>query len=123
VAVSSSYSTNTYYDNSVSVGWVVNLPLIVNLNMGRGSSKENTDRFGYYVGAGFGYHHGDFLVEDYTYSEVLSKSINSFGPAFNGGMRFGVGRMHRNIEVRFSYMKGLNDNKPNVFGVACLFNF
>lgn len=129
------YSTSYYDDNDdVSVGVVLNAPLIVNLNMGRGSTKENTQKFGYFVGAGAAYYHGDFIDSyDDTYS------INAFGPAANAGFRLGVGRKHRNIEIRFSYMKGINDNKrtrfddfgnsiivnekPNAFGVACLFNF
>ena len=94
--------------------------------MGRGSTKENRDKFGYFVGAGFGYHHGDFIstyIDAYGYDETISESINVFGPAANAGLRFGVGRKHQNIEVRFSYMKGLNDKKPNIFGVGCAFNF
>lgn len=125
VSTSSYYSSYSYYDD-VSVGFVANLPLIINLNMGRGSTKENRDKFGYFVGAGFGYHHGDFIstaIDDYGYDVTTTESINVFGPAANGGLRFGVGRKHQNVEVRFSYMKGLNDNKPNIFGVGCSFNF
>jgi len=115
-----------YYSDNVSVGFVINAPLIVNLNMGRGSTRENRQKFGYFVGAGFGYHHGDFLVDETDasgYNYIGSRSLNAFGPAANGGVRFGVGRKHRNIEVRLSYMKGLNDTRPNVFGLAGLFNF
>lgn len=113
------------YDNT-SVGFVLNAPLIVNLNMGRGSTKENTKKFGYFVGAGFGFHHGDFLSDMYdpnTGTYVDSYSSNTFGPAANAGIRLGVGRKHKNIEIRFSYMKGINENKPNIGGVACSFNF
>lgn len=131
IAVSASTSSTYdayygYYNDNISVGFVINAPLIINLNMGRGSTKENTQKFGYFFGAGFGYHHGDFLVDEtdsYGYNFVGSRSLNTFGPAGNAGMRFGVGRKHKNIEVRFSYMKGLNDTKPNVFGIAGLFNF
>lgn len=115
-----------YYSDNVSIGFVINAPVIINLNMGRGSTRENRQKFGYFVGAGFGYHHGDFLVDETDpsgYNYVGSRSLNTFGPAANGGVRFGVGRKHQNIEVRLSYMKGLNDTKPNVFGLACLFNF
>jgi hypothetical protein len=62
------------------------------------------------------------LVDDYN-NGVIARSSNTFGPDANAGLRFGVGRKHRNIEVRFSYMKGLNEDKPNIFGVAGLFNF
>lgn len=122
-----SYTTSYYSD--FSLGFVLNAPLIVNINMGRGSTKENTDKFGYFAGAGFGYHHGEFLLYD-TYYDITPVSKNDYGPAANAGLRFGVGRNHMNIEVRFSYMKGLNSdkiysfvNKPNIFGVGCAFNF
>jgi hypothetical protein len=131
IAVSSSTST-TYdavygysYDNA-SVGFEINAPLIINLNMGRGSTKDNRQKFGYFIGVGFGYHHGDFLVDETDAlgnNYVGAKSLNSFGPAANGGVRFGVGRKHRNIEVRLSYMKALGDARPNIFGIAGLFNF
>ena len=132
VSFSGLYSTN--YDDEVSVGVVLHAPLIVNLNMGRGSTKDNTQKFGFFVGAGAAYYRGDFID---SYDEGYS--INAIGPAGNAGVRLGVGRKHRNIEIRFSYLKGINDNirtrddgfgnlvtfndKPNVYGVACLFNF
>ncbi len=128
ISASTGTTTDQYgyiYDNS-SIGFMVNAPLIINLNMGRGSSKDNTQKFGYFVGAGFGYHHGDFLVDaidDYGYSYVKTTSSNIYGPAGNAGVRFGVGRRHRNIEVRLSYMKGINENKPHIFGIAAGFNF
>lgn len=117
---------NTYNYDDITVGFVFNAPLIINLNMGRGSTNENREKFGYFVGAGFGYHHGDFLVDKTdangnNYQGTFS--LNTFGPAANAGVRFGVGKMHKNIELRFSYMKGLNDTQPDIFGIACLFNF
>jgi len=114
------YYYGGYYD--ASVGLVINAPLIIDLNMGRGSTKENRDKFGYFVGAGFGYHHGDFLTTD-DYGYTGTESTNGYGPAAHGGLRFGVGRKHQNVEVNFSYMKVLNDSKPNIFGVGCAFNF
>jgi len=122
-----SYSTEYmsyggYYNEGGSVGFIVNVPLMLNLNMGRGSSTENTSKFGYFIGAGYGYHHGDFLVDDLS-GYLISESVNATGPAANAGFRIGVGGGQKNIEVRFSYMKGLNENRPNLFGVGCAFNF
>ena len=92
---STSYDSYGYsYDNS-SIGFVLNAPLILNLNMGRGSTKENTNKFGYFVGAGFGFHHGDFLSDIYdpnTGDYIGSYSSNTYGPAANAGIRLGVGR-------------------------------
>lgn len=132
LVVGISATTGTTYDqygyeySNSSVGFVLNAPLIINLNMGRGSTKENTKKFGYFVGAGFGFHHGDFLSDSYdpnTGDYIESYSSNTFGPAANAGIRLGVGRKHKNIEIRFSYMKGINENKPNIFGIAGSFNF
>ena len=124
LGISASYSVNYgsggFSENS-SIGFVVNAPLMINLNVGRGSTKENESRYGYFAGAGFGYHHGDFITVENGYNN--SKSTNTFGPAANAGFRIGVGSRHRNIEVRFSYMKGINEDKPNIFGIGALFNF
>ena len=126
VGLSTSFGTTYdiygYANDQTSIGFVINVPVIVSLNMGRGSTKDNRKKFGYFVGAGFGYHHGDFITDSYT-SSTGTYSSNNYGPAANAGVRFGVGRKHKNIEVRLSYMKGLNDTKPNVFGIAGLFNF
>lgn len=127
IGISASTDSYDYYTDTYnsSIGFVFNAPLIINLNMGRGSTKENRQKFGYFIGAGFGYNHGDFIsTADYDQNGTLSSSSdNNFGPAANGGLRFGVGRKHKNIELKFSYFKGLNDKKPNIFGIAGLFNF
>ena len=131
LSVGFSISTNFYYSSygysdEGSVGFIANLPLIISLNMGRGSTKDNTDKFGYFVGAGFGFHHGDFLMtgtDIYGYEYTNTQSTNAYGPAANAGFRIGVGRRHKNIEVRFSYMKGINEDRPNIYSVGCLFNF
>ncbi len=128
LTISSSYyysSNGGYYDDG-SVGFIVNAPVIINLNIGRGSTKDNTDKMGYFLGGGFGYHHGDFIItrtDDYGYTYESFESINVHGPAANAGFRIGVGRQHKNIEVRFSYMKGINETKPDIFGGGALFNF
>ena len=122
---SSSYSTYGYTDNT-SIGFILNAPLIINLNIGRGSTKENRKKMGYFFGAGFGYHHCDFLTDRYdqaTNTYISSYTSNTYGPAGNAGIRIGVGRKHKNIEVRLSYMKGINESKPNIFGIAGAFNF
>ena len=119
------YSSNGYSDDG-SVGFVVNAPFIINLNFGRGSTMENTEKMGFFVGGGYGFHHGDFIMtetDSYGYTNEVFKSTNIYGPAANVGLRIGVGRKHRNIEVRFSYMKGMNENKPDIFGGGALFNF
>lgn len=126
----SAITSTTYDQNGItengSIDFVFNAPLIVSLNMGRGSSKGNREKFGYFFGAGFSFYRGNFLTDNYntnTNSYTNTILTNTFGPAGNAGVRFGVGKTHKNIEVRLSYMKGINENKPNIFAIAGLFNF
>lgn len=126
----SAITTTTYsgygYSEKSSIGLMLNALLIINLNMGRGSTKENSKRYGWFIGAGFGYHHGNFLTDRYdpaTNSYISSYTSNTYGPAANAGFRIGVGKKHKNIEIRLSYMKGINESRPNVMGLAAAFNF
>lgn len=128
VGVSGSYSANygSYSGESNSLSFMFDAPLMINLNLGCGSTKESDRRFGFFIGAGYGYHYGtssesftDF--NGYEYSDNVQSSTT--GPAGNLGVRFGVGRSTHNIEVKLAYMKGLNDTKPNIFSLGGLFNF
>ena len=127
VGVSGSYSANynSQYGSSSSntLSVMFNAPLIINLNMGAGSTKETESRFGYFVGAGFGYHYGTYNLSDIINYEGYATKFSTIGPVGNAGVRFGVGRGSHNIEVRFQYMKGINDVKPNIFSVGAAFNF
>lgn len=129
VGLSGSYSYSSNYGTYSDLQYMVNAPLILNLNIGAGSSPLTEDRFGFFVGGGFGLNHGNYLVDQkiyeggFEYWDRVSKTLTTFGPAANAGVRFGVGRQSRNIEVLLSYMKGLNETKPNSFGLQCLFNF
>ncbi|MEJ0104978.1 MAG: hypothetical protein WDO19_21580 [Bacteroidota bacterium] len=130
VGISGSYSASysSYYgtteENTLRV--MLNAPLMVNLNVGAGSSKENESRFGFFVGGGFGFHYGDvgkIVKDDYGYEYYESGYGVSYGPAGNAGVRIAVGSNQKNIEIRLSYMKGIDDNKISVYGVNTLFNF
>jgi len=121
-------SYDSYYGNSSSssFSFMANIPVMINLNMGAGSTKETESRFGYFVGGGFGYHYGAFNLSDaldYSDDGYRTHKTSSVGPMGNAGIRFGVGRGTHNIEIKFQYMKGLTDVKPNIFGVGTAFNF
>ena len=129
VGFSGSYSSTydsyygSYTDNSLK--FMFNAPLIINFNVGCGSTKENENRFGAFVGGGFGYHYqtASGTVYDESGYPIDKASASTFGPAANAGFRIAVGSHQKNIETRLSYMKGLSDNNSNIFGVSVLFNF
>ncbi|MBC6490121.1 hypothetical protein ACFSQD_07320 [Flavihumibacter stibioxidans] len=129
LGLAGSYSYDNYYGESSDIQYLVNAPLMVNLNIGAGSSPITEDRFGFFIGGGFGINYGNYLVDDviivdgFEYYDQVSKNVTTYGPAANAGVRIGVGRQTKNIEILLSYMKGINETKPNTFGLACLFNF
>lgn len=123
VGIAGSYNYNSYDGSSGSLSYMVNAPLMVNFNYGAGSSDEAESRFGFFAGAGFGINHGNWYYADDYYGESYSESQTSYGPAANAGVRFAVGNGSHNIEVLLSYMKGLNEGKPNIFGIQGVFNF
>ncbi len=47
----------------------------------------------------------------------------TFGYAANAGVRFAMGDMGNNIEIKASYFKGVNENKMDLIGIAGIFNF
>jgi hypothetical protein len=130
VGVSGSYSSdyNSQYGSSTSntLSVMFNAPLIINLNMGAGSTKTTESRFGYFVGGGFGYHYGTYNLSDaldYGDNGYTVTKLNTFGPVGNAGVRFAVGRRTHNVEVRGQYMKGLGDSKANIYSIGAAFNF
>ncbi|GAO41073.1 outer membrane beta-barrel protein [Flavihumibacter petaseus] len=121
---------NSQSGTTSSLTYAVNAPLMINYNVGAGSSKESADRFGFFLGAGFGAHLGSSYVlksvdggDDYYYDEYVKENQTTFGPAANAGVRFAVGAGTHNIEIMGSFMKGINEGKANIFGIHGVFNF
>jgi hypothetical protein len=120
---------NGYYDETTGEqvagdisGFTLNAPVMVNLNLGCGSSKLNKSNFGGFIGAGYTYHYTS--SRDYT-KDGIDKSIggSSFGLTVNGGFRISIGDPVENLEFRFSYYKGRNRTRLEMLGVGAIFNF
>ncbi|HVY74719.1 MAG TPA: hypothetical protein VG890_07810 [Puia sp.] len=122
IGFSGSYSYSTYGDETNTLGLMLDAPLIFDFNVGAGSSKETESRFGFFAGAGFGYHASSYRYEDY-YGDSYSDHVGGFGPVGNAGVRIGVGKQSKNVEIRLSYMKTLDVTKSNIFGLGGIFNF
>ncbi|MBC7904106.1 MAG: hypothetical protein H7Y27_11815 [Gemmatimonadaceae bacterium] len=129
LAGSFSYNYSSSMGSNSDFQYLLQVPVTLNLNIGRGSTKENTSRMGFFVGGGWAFNQGSFnsTIEDPLYNnyyyEIIEDDFN-MGPSANAGLRIGVGRRHRNIEVRLNYMKAISGSlKPHVFGVTSAFNF
>jgi hypothetical protein len=102
---------------------------MLNFNFGGGASKKSKGHLGGFVGAGYGFHYisyRDYYVYDPFYDAIVVKSVggSSRGLAANAGMRIAVGRKQtKNIEIKLSYYRGMNQNKLDLYGVGAAFNF
>jgi hypothetical protein len=120
------YSYNSgYSEETNTLGFMFNAPVMVNLNLAAGSTKANRSRIGGFVGAGFGYHYSASTDTDYydENNELVVIEGSATGPAANAGMRIRVGGGGKAIEIRMSYFKGITGSKLDLFGLGCAFNF
>ncbi|ACU61032.1 hypothetical protein Cpin_3569 [Chitinophaga pinensis DSM 2588] len=122
-----SYTGEYGYNN---LGFMVNVPLMFNFNIGAGSAEGCQNRMGFFIGGGFAYHISSVdrkipeLYYDYIAYDDLHTTASTIGPAANIGLRIGIGaRKRHNIEINTFYMKGVTSYKPHIGGLTCLFNF
>lgn len=104
-------------DASVYYGF--DLPLVIDYNIGRKSTIENEDSFGWYLGTGFGYQFTNW-TDGYS-----TNKLNSYGPLLRAGIRFGGGsrRPDRATTVGLSFKPGLEKSRFKTFGIAVLTEF
>jgi hypothetical protein len=124
VGAQGSYNSQDVGNNSLT--FLLNLPLVINFNMGAGSTRDNQNKFGFFVGGGFGYHYGtlnETTFDSYGNEYTDQSSVSSYGPVADGGVRIGLGHGHHNLEIRALYMKGIDASKADIFGGGVLFNF
>jgi hypothetical protein len=132
VGFSGSYEANysTYGDNyeNNTLGYMISAPLMLNLNLGGGSSKMCKKRFGGFIGGGYGYYltnKTNYTIYDADFNETnVEAGGSTMGPAANAGVRWGVGyKRRKSVEVRLSYFRGTTNYKIDVYGVGAAFNF
>jgi hypothetical protein len=90
----------------------MDLPLLVEYNLGRHATFEANNRFGLFLGAGVG-----FSAYQDSESENNSGTGSSFGAVASGGFR--VKFLGQSYSFRGSYMKAF-DGK-DMFGVSMLY--
>ena len=100
------------------VGLAVDLPLMVSVNFGAGSSKNNEFSFGGFIGGGFGY---TYTNQKYTYSGLGWSASEyfkgrSYGPVLEAGLRMKISKQL--WFIRFSGKLGLEAEKFRTFGFA-----
>lgn len=93
---------------------LVDVPTMIDVNFGHGSSDENTSTLGGYAGLGFRY------VLNAGFGDN-SGTASQYGPGAHAGMRFGIGE-HASLGVGLNYAYDLNFD-TNILGAGILYNF
>lgn len=97
-----------------SGSFVLDLPLMAEVNFGHASSTNSSVGFGGFLGAGFGYHKASY---DDGFS---SGDRGATGLVFNGGFRTNLIK-ETSITFRVSYMLA-SDGKGDIIGLGLLYN-
>lgn len=98
------YDPYTGKQESNPYTFMVNAPLVINLNVGAGSTQKNEKKIVFFVGGGFCYHYGFYTRIVKRGNEVViyrDGYSSSFGPAGNAGLRFAVGRHQKILNCVF----------------------
>ena len=117
--------TGVYADSTINnstLGWMLDLPVLINYHYGAGSSTIKGKPFGFYAGGGVGYHTNLFSAKSVDGKDSLN-GLSGIGPVANIGLLMAVGRQGHTIELRFSFMKTLDLSKSNIFEIGYIFNY
>lgn len=100
------------------IGFGFDLPLMVDLSVGAGSSDKAESLVGGFIGAGFGLTHAD-QKNNYSapgWTGVERYKGTSFGPVVHTGFRYAHYKW--DFTIRLFYKKGLEEQKFQTFGIA-----
>lgn len=94
--------------------FILDVPLLAELNLGHACSSNSSVGFGGFVGAGFGYN-------KMSYTDNFGSSDRAAtGLVLNGGIRTNLIK-EQSVTLRFSYMLA-SDGKGDVFGFGIAYN-
>jgi len=112
-----------YAGDYTAYSFWIHTPLIFNVNIGAGSTKQNKEKVGFFIGGGFAHLFSLHTVDDFVYGNA-NTTTSTYGPVGNIGFRFAVGRHQKNIETKMTYMRGIGgDYEADIYTLGALFNF
>lgn len=119
-----------YYNDEKSFGaassLMVNVPVMVNLNLWGGSSKNKSkEHVGVFLGAGYGFHYVTETTAHDGYGLIVDSHAggHSFGMALNAGVRIVVGHSYRSLDLSVSSYSGNDRYNNKSLGIGAMFNF
>lgn len=103
-----------FNNENTGIYFAYDVPVIADYNLGRGSTAETEKKFGYFLGAGFGYGYVNIALD------AASQKVNSYGPLVHGGTRFQMGGRGGGLTIGLYYKQGLESWKYKTVGIQVL---
>ncbi|HEX6333550.1 MAG TPA: hypothetical protein VFZ78_04930 [Flavisolibacter sp.] len=114
----STYEASSTADED-GIMFLADLPVMVDLKLGTGSTRDNTSKYGFFFGAGFGY---TYTTREYQYFNPSIGAVDqvkgvSYGPMTHIGVNFALGNnLHYFIRLHAKY--GLESVNFKSFGLT-----
>ena len=105
-------------EGSSRIGFGFDVPLMIDLSIGAGSSDKNESIVGGFVGAGFGLTHANhkFTYTSPGWTGVERYKGTSYGPVVHAGFRYAHYKW--DLTIRLFYKRGLEEQKFQTFGIG-----
>lgn len=118
-----------YYDAASlkNLRFMIDIPLIVNLNFGAASSADTKQLVGGFIGGGIGYHLGPVTktsIDINGYENSNKTTQSAAGPVLNAGLRVRFGKGDSNyFELRGSFMQSFLKQDAHNYGIQLMFGW
>ncbi|MEI3798965.1 MULTISPECIES: hypothetical protein [unclassified Chitinophaga] len=113
-SIGDNYNSNTG-GNSTSI-FMANIPFLLTWNYGNAATKQAFTKWGFFMGAGYGFHNSTRSVEFVDDEEVTTNQVHVSGIALGAGIRLPVS--NHSLGIRFSYLFNNNRYNPDIPGIA-----
>jgi hypothetical protein len=114
--INANYNSNTG-GNSTSI-FMADVPLVVAWNFGNAATRNAYMKWGFYAGAGYGFHNATRSVEYFDDEELTTNQVHVSGIVIDTGIRFPIA--NSSWGARFSYMLNNHQYNPDITGIASI---
>lgn len=114
--INDNYNSNTG-GNSTSI-FMANIPLLLTWNFGNAATNLSSMKWGFFTGAGYGFHNAARGVDFIDDEEVSTNQVHISGVVLSAGLRLPV--KNNSFGVRVAYMFNNNQYNPDIPGMTTI---
>ncbi|MBO9730589.1 MAG: hypothetical protein J7623_18245 [Chitinophaga sp.] len=114
--INDNYNSNTG-GNSTSI-FMANMPVLVTWNFGNAATRRAYTKWGFFTGAGYGFHNATHGVEFIDDEEVSSNQIHVSGMVLSAGINFPIA--NSSFGIRVAHLFNNNQYNPDIAGITTI---